>query len=157
MSVNRREFLKWMGASAGATALAACETPDRVASSRGGGPRVVVVGGGYGGASAAKYVKMWAPDLDVVLVERNPNFISCPITNLVLAGNTTMEQITMGHDGLRARGVQIVRDEAVAIDPARREVRLSRGAPLTYERLIVSPGGRATLTTFSAGMPRLRT
>ena len=140
MSVDRRGFLKWMGASAGATALAACETPDRVASSRGGGPRVVVVGGGYGGASAAKYVKMWAPDLDVVLVERNPNFISCPISNLVLAGNATMEQITMGHDGLRARGVQIVRDEAVAIDPARREVRLSRGAPLTYERLIVSPG-----------------
>jgi sulfite dehydrogenase len=140
MSVNRREFLKWISASAAASALAACETADRVTSSRGGGPRVVVIGGGYGGASAAKYVKMWAPDLDVVLVERNPNFISCPISNLVLAGNATMEQITMGHDGLRARGVQIVRDEAVAIDPARREVRLSRGGPLTYERLIVSPG-----------------
>ena len=36
--------------------------------------------------------------------------------------------------------MRIVRDEAVAIDPARREVRLARGASLPYDRLIVSPG-----------------
>jgi sulfite dehydrogenase len=139
MAISRREFLKWLSAGASASAIAACETPSQRDSSA-ARARVDVIGGGYGGASAAKYVKMWAPDVDVVLVERNRDFISCPLSNLVLAGNTTLQELTMGYDALRARGVRIVHDEAVAIDPARREVRLGRGAPLAYDRLIVSPG-----------------
>jgi NADH dehydrogenase FAD-containing subunit len=51
-----------------------------------------------------------------------------------------MQEITMGRDGLRARGVRIVRDEAVAIDPEKRQVRLARGATVPYDRVIVSPG-----------------
>jgi sulfide dehydrogenase [flavocytochrome c] flavoprotein subunit len=143
MALSRREFLKWVSASAGGVALPGCETipSDRaVAPAAAGAARVVVVGGGYGGATAAKYVKMWAPDIDVVLVERSPEFISCPISNLVLAGNATLPQITMGYDALRARGVRLVRDDAVAIDPAKREVRLARGASVPYDRLILSPG-----------------
>jgi hypothetical protein len=81
----------------------------------------VVIGGGYGGATAAKYVKMWAPDVDVVVVERNTRFISCPISNLVLAGNTTMQEITMGYDALRARGR--------ARDPRRRDCHRCGPAP----------------------------
>jgi sulfide dehydrogenase [flavocytochrome c] flavoprotein subunit len=140
MTLTRREFLKWLSAGAGATALAGCETTNAVREASPASGRVVVVGGGFGGATAAKYVKMWAPDIDVLLVERNAEFISCPISNLVLAGNTTMQEITMGYDALRARGVRIVRDEAVAIDPAKRSVQLARGNPLTYDRLIMSPG-----------------
>ena len=144
MTITRREFLKWISASAGATALSACESPGMTAAGSQeparGSARVAVVGGGYGGATAAKYVKMWAPDIDVVLVERSPRFISCPISNLVLGGNTTMQEITMGYDALRSRGVRIVRDEAVAIDPDRRQVRLAGGPALAYDRLIVSPG-----------------
>ena len=63
---------------------------------------------------------MWAPDIDVTVVERNAEFISCPISNLVLGGNTQIGNITMGYDGLRQRGVRMVRDEAVAVDPAAR-------------------------------------
>ena len=140
MTLTRREFLKWMSAGAGTSVLAGCETTGATREASPGGARVVVVGGGFGGATTAKYVKMWAPDVDVVLVERNAEFISCPISNLVLAGNTTMQEITMGYDALRARGVRIVRDEAVAIDPVKRTVQLARGNPLTYDRLIVSPG-----------------
>src|SRR5687768_6113382 len=140
MSLTRREFLKWLSAGAGAGALAGCESPGSIGDAPAGAARVVVVGGGYGGATAAKYVKMWAPDIDVVLIERDAHFISCPVSNLVLAGNTTMQEITMGRDGLRARGVRVVRDEATAIDPAKREVRLARGASVRYDRLIVSPG-----------------
>ena len=139
MPFTRREFLKLLSASAGAGALAACETASR-SDLPAGAARVVIVGGGYGGATAAKYIKMWAPDIDVVLVERDASFVSCPVSNLVLAGNTTMQEITMGRDALGRRGVRVVRDEAVAIDASRREVRLARGAALPYDRLIVSPG-----------------
>ena len=138
MTITRREFLKWLSAGAGSSALAGCETPGsgRDAASA----RVVVIGGGFGGATAAKYVRMWAPDVDVTLVERGDRFISCPVSNLVLAGNTTLPEITMRHDALRRWGVAIVRDEATAIDPQKREVRLARGGALPYDRLIVSPG-----------------
>jgi sulfite dehydrogenase len=144
MTITRREFLKWISASAGATALTACESTGSGVSGADeparGSARVVVVGGGYGGATAAKYIKMWAADIDVVLVERSSRFISCPISNLVLAGNTTMQEITMGYDALRERGVRVVRDEAVAIEAGQRQVRLAGGRTLGYDRLIVSPG-----------------
>jgi sulfite dehydrogenase len=127
--------MKWMAASSGAAAVAGCAGM--------GGPaagRVVVVGGGYGGATAARYIKLWAPGLDVTVVERNDAFVSCPISNLVLGGNTQIGNITMGYDGLRNRGVNIVRDDAVAVDAGARQVRLASGKTLPYDRLIVSPG-----------------
>jgi sulfide dehydrogenase [flavocytochrome c] flavoprotein chain len=136
MSLNRRQFLKWASAAAGTSALAGCTTMQ----SGGGSGRVVVIGAGYGGATAAKYVKMWAPATDVVLVERGAEFISCPLSNLVLSGNTQIGQITVGYDGLRKRGVRFMRDEAVAVDPASRQVRLAGGSTLVYDRLILSPG-----------------
>jgi sulfide dehydrogenase [flavocytochrome c] flavoprotein subunit len=128
--MKRRDFLKL----AGAVSLTGCATP---APSK---ARVVVVGGGFGGATAAKYIRMWDPKIDVVLIERDPSFISCPISNLVLGGFTGMEDITRSIDGLERHGVRVVRDEAVGIDPDKKTVRLSRGGDIGYERLVVSPG-----------------
>src|SRR4051812_38425515 len=111
MSLQRRNFLKL----AGALSLAACATPGD--AKRG---RVVVVGGGYGGATAAKYIRLWDPSIEVVLIERQPDFISCPISNLVLGGSRTMQDITRGYAGLRKHGVQIVQAEALSIDPGQK-------------------------------------
>jgi sulfite dehydrogenase len=135
MMLNRREFMKWMAATTGAAAVTGC-------AGTGGGSagRVVVVGGGYGGATAARYVKEWAPDIDVTVIERNSTFVSCPISNLVLGGNTQIGNITMGYGGLAARGVRVVRGEAVAVDAAAKQVRLADGTTLAYDRVIVSPG-----------------
>lgn len=132
--ISRREFIKWTAASAGATAVSGC------ASMGGGAGRVVVVGGGYGGATAAKFIKLWAPDIDVTLVEPNQHFISCPISNLVLGGNAQMSDITFSYEGLRSRGIRVIRDSAVAIDAEKRQVRLAGGDSLGYDRAIVSPG-----------------
>jgi sulfide dehydrogenase [flavocytochrome c] flavoprotein subunit len=49
---------------------------------------VVVVGGGFGGATAARYLRLWGGNVDVTLVERNASFISCPISNLVVGGTS---------------------------------------------------------------------
>jgi sulfite dehydrogenase len=135
MTISRREFVKWTAATAGIGAVAGCATGGSA-----GAARVVVVGGGYGGATVAKYVKMWAPEIDVTLVEPNGHFISCPISNLVIGGNAQMGDITFSYDGLRQRGVRVIRDSAVAIDAAKRQVRLAGGDALAYDRVIVSPG-----------------
>lgn len=135
MTISRREFIKWISAGAGLGALSGCATlPEGKAG------RVVVIGGGFGGATAAKFIKLWAPDIDVTLVERNAQFVSCPISNLVLGGNAQMKDITFDYSGLRNRGVSVVHDEAIAVDAGKREVRLAGGTTLRYDRLIVSPG-----------------
>jgi NADPH-dependent 2,4-dienoyl-CoA reductase/sulfur reductase-like enzyme len=134
MSVNRRTFIK-AGAAGASLALSGCAAvPDRPLA------RVVVIGGGYGGATAAKYLRLWEPRLDVTLVERNEAFVSCPISNLVLAGTEKIENLTVRYDGLRKYGVRVVRDDATAIDYDKRVVRLARGDTLPWDRLIVAPG-----------------
>ena len=135
MPLSRREFIQWMSASAGVGALAGCAGS--------GGTRagsVVVVGGGYAGATAARYVRLWSPDIEVTLVERNREFISCPLSNLVLGGSKTLADLTVSYDGLAKHGVNMVRDDAVAVDPIAREVLLASGVVLNYDRLIVAPG-----------------
>lgn len=102
---------------------------------------VVVIGGGFGGATAAKYIRQWAPEIEVVLVEREAAFISCPLSNLVLGGSEKIENLTTGYDTLQKKyGVRVVRDEALAIDAEKKTVKLARGDTLSYDRLIVSPG-----------------
>lgn len=107
---------------------------------RGASPKVVVVGGGFGGATAARYVKQLMPSAEVTLVERDRQFVTCPFSNLVIGGLVKMEQITHGYDKLAKRGVQVVHDEAVGVDPAARKVTLKGGKTLDYDRLVLSPG-----------------
>ena len=136
MNLQRREFVKQLAAGAVVTAIAGCaEAPGTSAAGR-----VVVIGAGYAGATAAKYVRMWAPDIDVTLVERDSEFISCPLSNLVLGGSKKISELTVGYGGLAKYGVKRVRDDAVVVDPVKREVRLASGATLGYDRLIVAPG-----------------
>jgi len=102
--------------------------------------RVVVVGGGFGGATAARYLRLWGGNVDVTLVERQASFVSCPISNLVLGGHKQIADITRGYEGLKALGVKLVQGEVVAIDPVAKSVRLADGSALAYDRLVLSPG-----------------
>ena len=102
--------------------------------------RVVVLGGGFGGATAAHYLRRWGPQIEVTLVERNANFVSCPISNLVVGGYRQIDQISRGYDGLRKAGVRMVQGEAIAIDTSARTLRLADGSVLPWDRLVVSPG-----------------
>ena len=138
-TLNRRSLLKTtvglVGASGTLGLIGACATG-------GSGPKVVVFGGGYGGATAAKYVRMWSDyGINVTLVEPNTAFVSCPLSNLVLGGSKTMADITTPYDNLsRRHGVTVVRDMVASIDADKRTVTLDGGSVLAYDRLIVSPG-----------------
>ncbi|MCD6666352.1 FCSD flavin-binding domain-containing protein [Hydrogenophaga bisanensis] len=136
--MQRRQFVQTLGAGsavAGLGLLGGC-------AAGGSGAKVVVVGGGYAGATAAKYVRMFSNyGIDVTLVEPNPSFISCPISNLVIQGSKTIADITTPYDNLAKRhGVKLVRDMVASIDPEKRMVKLASGGELPYDRLIVSPG-----------------
>jgi sulfite dehydrogenase len=102
--------------------------------------RVVVVGGGFGGATVARYLRLWDARVEVTLVDRNAHYVSCPVSNLVLGGWRELADITLGWDGLRAVGVRLLQGEVQAVDPAARTVRLADGRNLVYDRLVLSPG-----------------
>ncbi len=138
--MQRRQFVHSVAAGSALGSLgllSGCATPGG-----GSGPHVVVIGGGYGGATAAKYLRMFSEGkVRVTLVEPNASFVSCPISNLVIGGVKQMSDITVPYDNLEKRhGVRIVRDRATAIDPDKRVVKLAGGSDLSYDRLIVSPG-----------------
>jgi len=133
---QRRRHLLLSGAAFAGSVLTGCAS---VSSGQSLG-RVVVVGGGFGGATAARYLRLWGGNINVTLIERNAGFTSCPISNLVVAGYRQMSDITRKYDNLLALGVTVVQGEVISIDAVGRSVRLADGTTLPYDRLILSPG-----------------
>ncbi|MES2957260.1 MAG: NAD(P)/FAD-dependent oxidoreductase [Pseudomonadota bacterium] len=136
--MQRRVWLQGAGAL-GMLSLAGC------AGSGGSLPaktRVLVVGGGYGGATAAKYLRLFSNQkIDVVLVEPDDAFISCPISNLVLGGSKTLAEITVPYTALaRSHGVRVVKDRVASIDPVKKVAVLASGPSIAYDKLVLSPG-----------------
>lgn len=134
--MRRRQFIHAAGTFA---ALASTGCASIVGKAK---PHVVVVGGGFGGATAAKYVRMWSEGaIDVTMVEPNASFISCPLSNLVLGGSRQLTDLTMSYASLSAQhGIRVIQSTAQDIDPAKRTVKTAGGQVLQYDRLIVSPG-----------------
>lgn len=135
--MHRRNFLQFaLAGSVGASMAARAETARKATLGR-----VVVVGAGFGGATAAKYVKLLSDGrIDVILVDQNPEFISCPVSNRVLGGQKTLEQLTFGYDVLHQHhGVRWLQGKVTAIDAGKSRIVMA-GQTLSYQRLIVAPG-----------------
>ncbi|OLC16919.1 MAG: hypothetical protein AUH29_03815 [Candidatus Rokubacteria bacterium 13_1_40CM_69_27] len=138
--MTRREFLRASGVGMVVGGLAGgCAGAARGDMAPKTGRRVVVIGGGWGGATAAKYVRLADPSIEVILLEPNRTFVSCPFSNLVLSGVRTIDSLTFDYRGLRRHGVSVRHEAATAIEPETRRVRVGEGY-LQYDRLIVSPG-----------------
>jgi sulfide dehydrogenase [flavocytochrome c] flavoprotein subunit len=139
MTLDRRSFLKLVGAGAGAAGLPMIGRAAELMPK--GAKRVVVVGGGYGGTIAAKYIRMMDKSIEVVMIERNDHFISCPFSNLYIGGILKdLSPLTIKYDKLAANhGIKVVQAEVTAIDPAAKVVTTSKGT-VSYDRLVLSPG-----------------
>ena len=152
--LKRRDFIK-SSLSLGATylgvaslapgLLSACASLNAQKSSRSIARsaigRVVIIGGGYAGTTAAKYIRLWSlGSIDVVVIEKSSQFVSCPLSNLVLGGSKSINDLTFGYDLVKKNhGVTWVNDEVTAIDAAAKKVMMKRGE-ITYDRLIIAPG-----------------
>ena len=133
--INRRAFIRSAG---GAAVLGA--TLGFPALALGAARRVVVIGGGVGGCTAAKYLRKLDPNVEVTLIEKNPHYVSCFMSNEVVGGVRSLDTLTFSYDGLRRYGVDVVKDRAVGIDPVQKTVRTAGGERFGYDACIVSPG-----------------
>lgn len=138
--MRRRDFLELALAGSASVSMAAAFAKTGRARHASLG-RVVVVGAGYGGATAAKYVSSLSGGrIDVILVDQNADFISCPVSNRVLGGQKTIEQLTFGYDLLQQHhGVKFMRGSVTAIDADKSRIVIA-GKKLSYDRLVVAPG-----------------
>lgn len=132
--LSRRSF----GLLAGAASLAglsACATRPPAKA------HVVVIGGGFGGATVAKQIRRQDSGIAVTLVERAKTFVTCPFSNTVIGGLQGIETITQTYDSLSERwGIDVIHDEAIAIDAIKKTVALKGGRQLSYDKLVVAPG-----------------
>lgn len=137
MSMLQRRHLLQGAASLAALGLAGCATTSVPSKAR-----VLVVGGGYGGATAAKYIRLLSDyKIEVVLVEPSEAFVSCPISNLVLGGARQIQELTVPYAALQSRhGVTVVRDYVASIDADKRVATLASGPTVAYDKLVLSPG-----------------
>ena len=140
MTTDRRNFLKLVGIGGVGASLAACSTTG-MGLDKSAGRRVVVVGGGFGGTIAAKYICMMDKSIEVVLIEPNRQFVSCPFSNLYIGGLLPdLSSLTIGYDRLAANyGIKMIYDTVTAIDASKRTVTVS-GGTIDYDRLVLSPG-----------------
>jgi sulfide dehydrogenase [flavocytochrome c] flavoprotein subunit len=134
-AIDRRTFLKAVSAAAGASVLSIPQAFAATAKAR-----VVIVGGGFGGATAARYLRLLDPAIEVTLIERGTRYTSCPLSNEVVSGVRDIRTLEAGYGKLAARGVKIVHDEVAQIDPVKKTLATSGGANFAYDALIVSPG-----------------
>lgn len=140
MHINRRDFIRFAGL-AGAIGLTAQSQAVFARAARLPLGRVVVIGGGYAGAAAAKYLRLWSKGaIEVIVIEPNRQFVSCPLSNLVLGGGKTIDDLTFDYQLLKSHhGIQWVQDQVTAIDADARKISMMRGE-LRYDRLIIAPG-----------------
>ena len=137
-NLTRRNFVQMVGTFGAASSLLGWPAVTLAGNATG---RVVIVGGGFGGASCAKYLSRMSPGLEITLVERDAQYITCPFSNAVLGGLYDIDYITHGYDAMRdSHGVSVVHDSATGIDPAAKTVSLAGGSTVPYDRLVVSPG-----------------
>ncbi|MBR0993025.1 FAD-dependent oxidoreductase [Bradyrhizobium japonicum] len=102
--------------------------------------RIVVVGGGFGGAACARALKGAQKNTQVILIEPNAVYTSCPFSNAVIAGLRDIEAQQFGYDKIAADGVTVIGQAVTTIDPERRSVVTKDGVALPYDRLVLSPG-----------------
>lgn len=141
---SRRKFLKKLGATGYLSmlglpslgmALSGC---DQIGRSK---ARVIIIGAGFGGATCARYLRKLDDSLNITLIDTNAEYISCPFSNLVLAGIRGMHDLTFRYDTLQTdHDINFIHNTVINIDTDAHSIMLADDTRLEYDKLVVAPG-----------------
>lgn len=144
--MKRRDLIKLAGgvavAGTGISTLTACgNSAPNIKRKKEGVQRVVVIGAGSGGIATAQAIKKTAPEIEVIIVERNTDYTTCYASNWVLNDTVTIEDITFDYKTLQTKhNISVLQGEATGIDADNKIVHIKDADSLEYDRLVVSPG-----------------
>ena len=151
--INRRRFLQATAVAAtgslGSVSLSASSTapvmktnlfssPAPIPAAK--GPRVVIVGGGWSGLTLAKYLKKNNPAFDVVLLDKNEQFVSCPMSNVWMADQVNLEFLTHSYlDAANNNDYLYLNATALELDRVSKTLVTTLGS-IAYDYLVLAPG-----------------
>ena len=143
--MNRRQFqnnLAWGLGLGGFAAMSRIESASALSSAK-----VVIVGGGFGGATAAKYLRLFSKQsIQVTLIEAEKTFISCPMSNLILGGSAQLKDVEFSYDQLKFRhGIECIHARATDIDFQKKTLQTATHKNIAYDKLILAPGMQMVL------------
>ncbi len=102
---------------------------------------MVIAGGGWGNMTGARHSGQ-PPDLEVVLLERNPAFFSGPLSNTWNIDVVDTDFLSHSYASAAQQfGYTYIQTEIVDIDRAAKKVATARGT-VAYDWLVLSPGIR---------------
>ena len=102
--------------------------------------KVIILGAGWGGLSAAKTIKKISPKVEVIIIDSNKEFVSCPMSNWVIGQLKNIDDITFNFDSLKNNyGIKFIHETAINIDPEKNII-ITDKQNITYDKLILSPG-----------------
>ncbi len=137
--MNRRDFNKiLLGATALSLVTSSCLANMAIPKNK---KRVVIVGGGFGGATAAKYLKKFSSNTEVILIEQNKDYYTCPFSNTVIAGINKIEYIKHNYKTLEKKyKIIVIHEKVKKVDGTINSVILENGKIIPYTKAIVAPG-----------------
>ncbi len=148
--MTRRDLLKGLGAVAAsstlplslqAATLPKCTTGKKPLNTS-NKTRVIVCGGGFGGLTTARYLKESNPALEVLLIEQNRTFVSCPYSNIWLGGvdNVSLEDLSFDYLSASIKyRYNLIHEVITDIDKKAQTV-TTNNACYHYDYLVLSPG-----------------
>ncbi|HEX2725098.1 MAG TPA: NAD(P)/FAD-dependent oxidoreductase [Beijerinckiaceae bacterium] len=106
-----------------------------------GGHRVVIVGGGFGGLSTARALA-GVPGIAVTLIDRRNHHLFQPLLYQVATAVLAPGEIAQPLRGLLGRypNVEVLLAEVDAVDAAAKTIRVTDGARLPYDTLVIATG-----------------
>ena len=136
IKLSRRAFNTLLGAS-GLAAVGSTQVFPDTKSNR---AHILVIGGGFGGATAAKYLKIFEPSLSITLIEPSRWYVSCPFSNTVITGINKFSYIINSFENLKNLNIKIIHEFVLDINADNKEVTLSNQEKISFDLCIVSPG-----------------
>lgn len=100
--------------------------------------RVLILGGGFGGLFTALGLSNWS---DVTLLTDEDHFLFTPMLYEYLSGEVEAWHIAPKYGELLDSDVNVVVDNAIAIDLNANQVTREKGDPLKYDVLVIAVGG----------------
>ncbi|MEI8168924.1 MAG: FAD-dependent oxidoreductase [Rhodoferax sp.] len=138
--MKRRTLLGALGSAGLAWHGLAASDSNIGASTRPAGQRVVIIGGGWAGLSAARVLRQSAPELQVLLIDRDPQLRSLPLSSPWLVGRTPERLARVDLAALaQVLGYRFVAADVQTIDRTLRQVHTAQGR-FDYDWLVLAAG-----------------